>query len=293
MKPNNTALPGNIRSYRHLIITCLIVFLNFWSYNSFSQPRVSPIFDSSWYGFATGMYPNGQSPSAVKSADLDNDGDSDIVVSQENFSNGFAVLKNQGNFLFSAPVKYNSTQASKDIVVADLNNDGKKDVALTNSGNLFNGKTISVYFNQGGGIFGSATNYTVGSYPVGIAAADLDNDGDMDLAVANNRAPGGTISIFLNAGNGSFAAAVNFPAGLTPYKITIAKINNDNLADIVVGNDGQKMNILFNGGNNNFSNKFEKNVQDVVWSADGTANVEATDMDNDGDNDILYSSSFT
>jgi hypothetical protein len=87
--------------------------------------------------------------------------------------------------------------------------------------------------------------------------------------------------------------AVNFPAGQTPYKIAVAKINNDNLIDIVVGNDGQKMNILFNGGNNNFSNKVEKNVQDVVWSADGTANVEATDMDNDGDNDILYSSSFT
>jgi hypothetical protein len=112
----------------------LFIMMNFLPKAAFSQSRVSPIFDSSWYGFATGMYPNGQSPSAVKSADLDNDGDSDIVVSQENFSNGFVVLKNQGNFLFSAPVKYSSTRASKDIVVADFNNDGKKDIALTNSG---------------------------------------------------------------------------------------------------------------------------------------------------------------
>jgi hypothetical protein len=130
----------------------LFIMMNFLAIAAFSQPRVSPIFDSSWYGFATGMYANRQSPSAVKSADLDNDGDSDIVVSQENFSNGFVVLKNQGNFLFSVPVKYNSTRASKNIVVAGIDNDGKKDIALTNSGVNFEGKTISVYFNQGNGI---------------------------------------------------------------------------------------------------------------------------------------------
>jgi len=192
------------------------------------------------------MYANRQSPSAVKSADLDNDGDSDIVVSKENFSNGFVVLKNQGNFLLSVPVKYNSTRASKNIVVAGIDNDGKKDIALTNSGVNFEGKTISVYFNQGNGIFGTATSYTVGAYPVGIAAVDFDNGVDMDLAVANNRQPGGTVSILANTGNGVFAGAVNFPAGQTPYKITVAKINNDNLVDIIVGKEARKMNMLFN-----------------------------------------------
>jgi hypothetical protein len=273
-----------------IYLSCIVIIMNCQPKSAFSQSK--SLFNNSWYGFATGMYPNGQSPSQVKSADLDNDGDSDIVVSQENFSNGFVVLKNQGNFLFSAPVKYNSTKASKDIVVADFNNDGKKDVALTNSGTNFDGKTISVYF-QGKAVFGSVTNYTVGTNPIGIAAADFDNDGDIDLAVANNRAQGGTISILVNKGNGSFAAPVNFPAGQTPYKITVAKINNDNLPDIVVANEGEKMNILFNGGNNNFSNRVEKVVQSVVWGGDANANVEAADIDNDNDNDILYSSSLT
>ena len=37
-----------------------------------------PLFDSTHYGFNTGSYPQGQSPSAVKTADIDNDGDSDL-----------------------------------------------------------------------------------------------------------------------------------------------------------------------------------------------------------------------
>src|SRR6185436_6089452 len=267
---------------RPFMLAGLFITMNFLPEASFSQ---SLVFDNSWYGFATGIYGSGQSPSQVTSADLDNDGDSDLVVSQENFSNGFVVLKNQGNFSFSTPVKYNSAKASKDIVIADFNKDGKKEVALTNSGANFDGKTISVYFNQGNAIFGNAINYTVGSNPIGIIAADFDNDGDIDLAVANNRAPSGTISILVNTGNGSFAAPVNFPAGQTPYKITVAKINNDNLPDIVVANEGEKMNILFNGGSNNFSNRVETVVQSEVWGGDVDANVDAADIDNDGDND--------
>ena len=129
---------------------CFLLIVSILPYKIFSQLNDKLLFDNSWYGFATGVYGSGQSPSAVKSADLDNDGDSDIVVSQENFSNGFVVLKNQGSFIFSAPVKYNSTKASKDIVVADFNNDGKKDVALTNSGTNFDGKTILFILTRAG-----------------------------------------------------------------------------------------------------------------------------------------------
>jgi hypothetical protein len=56
-------------------------------------------------------------------------------------------------------------------------------------------------------------------------AADFDGDGDADLAVANNKSATGTVSILVNQGTGIFNAAVNFPSGLTPYKITAAKID--------------------------------------------------------------------
>ncbi|MBA3647749.1 MAG: T9SS type A sorting domain-containing protein [Chitinophagales bacterium] len=270
-----------------------IAFAMLLPFLSYSQSSNKPLFDSAWYGFNTGYYPDGQSPSSVKSGDLDNDGDSDLVVSQENFSNGFVMLKNLKKGIYDLPVKYASKNASKDIVIADFNNDSLQDVALTNTGVNFDGNTISVYINKGRAVFKKAVNYTVGSSPVGIAAADFDNDGDIDLAVANNKSATGTLSLLINQGSGVFAPAVTFPSGLTPYKITAAKINSDNLIDIVIGNEGEKMNILFNGGNNDFSNRVEMNVLGFVYGGDANANVEAADFDNDNDNDIIYSSAWT
>lgn len=252
-----------------------------------------PLFDSTHYGFNTGSYPQGQSPSVVRAADLDNDGDSDLVVAQQNFSNGFVVLKNLKKGFYASPVKYNSPAAAKDIVVADFNNDGLKDVALTNTGQGFTGNSIAVFMNRGKGRFTTPVNITVGKGPTGITAADFDQDGDIDLAITNYRAPAGTVSILINKGDGTFNAATSFAAGAAPFKIVAARINNDALPDLVIANENQKVNILFNSGNNNFSTRKELSVSLNTSSGNTLENVQVADMDNDADNDILYSSAYT
>lgn len=259
---------------------------------AFSQSGKRILFQNSYYGFATGFYPSGQSPSEVKAGDLDNDGDSDLVVAQQNFSNGFSVLVNQGKGIYSLPVKYNSPKASLDIVIADFNNDGKQDVALTNSGFNFDGNSVSVFFNTGNGKFGAPANYTTGNYPTGITAADFDNDGDQDLAVCNNRADSNSsVSVLVNKGNGIFNAAININGGDDPFRITSAKINNDNLPDLIIGNNTENVTILYNSGNNNFSSKLSLDVLNPYPDANATA--KSADFDNDGDNDIIFTSGFT
>lgn len=269
-----------------LALLMLLVNLN-------AQIGNRPIFNNSYYGFATGVYPGGQSPSEVRAADLDNDGDSDFVVAQQNFAKGFVVLKNLKKGFYAAGVKYNSPMASEGIVVADLNNDGRNDVALTNTGQFYNGSSVSVFLNRGGGNFNAAVNYTVGSGPVGITAADFDNDGDNDLAVCNLTSAIGSVSVLINNGNGSFNPAVNFQAGIAPFRIIAAKINNDNLVDLVVADNTQTVNILFNGGNNDFSTKTTLNVIYTTPIDDGNSNIQAADFDNDGDNDLVFSSMKT
>jgi hypothetical protein len=277
----------------HKIIVILFLIYTFAAESVQSQTVPVP-FDSTWYGFNT--YISGQNYflSYSKLVDLDNDGDSDVVASKY-FSGqggtGFVVLLNQGSgfYYLTPPVHYASLNASQYIETADVNNDGYQDVIVTNTGMIGEGTTISVFINQGNGTFGNPSNYTVGAGPSGIAAADFNNDGKIDLAVSNFGldGSGNTISLLINNGSGSFNSALTFPAGSSPYRLAAGRINSDNLPDIVVSNTAGKVNVLLNSGGNNFSNRTEYSAGTTGQSL--FSSIFLADMDNDNDLDVLYS----
>ena len=253
-----------------------------------------PAFDSTWFGYNTQVSNQPYFLSSAKLIDLDNDGDSDVVASKYfggfmGSAKGFVVLKNNGEGLFnSTPAHYNSPETSQFVETADFNNDSFLDVVVSNSGEFWDGNSISVFMNDGDGTFGSPATYTVGIGAAGIVVADFNDDGNIDLAVANYGTFGSqnTIRILLNTGGGAFSPAVSYPAGDSPYRIEAAKINLDDFIDLVVANENGFLNVLLNSGTGNFSNRTEYSVSQTsnglfpsVWLAD---------IDNDSDQDILY-----
>ena len=68
-------------------------------------------------------------------------------------------------------------------------------------------------------------------------AADLNGDGVPDLASANNGSTGSpTVSVFIGAGDGTFAARVDYPAATGAGSIVAGDFNGDGRPDLAVAN---------------------------------------------------------
>ncbi len=270
----------------------ILIFISLSFLSTFGQSNPD-IFKNTWYGFNTGNFDD-RYPTATRTADLDNDGDIDAAVSEGPFGSGFAVIFNDGNGFFSEPVHYATIKPTYDIALADFNSDTYPDVVVSNTGYNWEGNTISVFFNNGDGTFGSPVNLVSGAGPIGLCTADFDLDGDIDIAAGNYGylGQGNTVSIFYNDGVGNFGSQSVFPAGNGPYKIACGLINGDDYPDIVAANSEQKLSVLMNSGGTDFSSKTEYSIFSVI-AGDFYQSVTLGDVDNDGDTDVLYASSGT
>jgi hypothetical protein len=273
-----------------LIIINTIIVAVISSSNTHAQ--IVTEFANTSLGFRTTTNVIAPAPEAAFLADLDGDGDPDAVIANGNFNSGFSVLLNDGNGNFGTPAQYTTGFESWDIVVADFTGDNIPDVIVSNRGATFNGTSVSLFPGNGNGTFGTKTNYSVGIGPVGLTAADFNADGYMDLAVANNGGfgSGTTVSILMNNTSGGFNASLTVPAGTAPYKIAAGLIDGDSLPDIVVANEQEEITVLHNTGSG-FTN--------TTYSMQSTqfnnlfASVQLSDIDNDGDLDVFYSSQGT
>lgn len=81
----------------------------------------------------------------------------------------------------------------------------------------------------------SRLQYLTDRLPTGLAVADLNGDGIVDIATANSM-PSNTASLLFGLGGGEFALPVNYPAGNGANCIIVADLNADSVADLLVAN---------------------------------------------------------
>ncbi len=125
-----------------------------------------------------------------------------------------------------------------------------------------------------------AINYRVGPEPYFMAADDFRGIGILDLAVPNHR--GGTVSVLLGNGDGTFQGAVDYPAGPSPIFIVAGRFRRADIVDLAVSNDfaGTVTMLLGNG-----DGTFQKGT---TFSVGQRSNgIAAADLDGDGKLDLV------
>ncbi|HBC46041.1 MAG TPA: hypothetical protein DCZ43_03240 [candidate division Zixibacteria bacterium] len=145
--------------------------------------------------------------------------------------------------------------------------------------------SIPFYAHAQNPLFETAVNYECGIQPVSVYASDLDNDGDLDLAVANWMNDG-TVSILTNNGDGTFQEPVTYTAGILPVAVVSADFDGDNYNDLAVSNNAG-IAILINNGDGTFPDTIRYFINSP------SSCVSATDLDGDGDIDLAVGLSST
>ncbi len=202
--------------------------------------------------FATKVdFATGNSPQSVSANDLNGDGKSDIAVTNS-VSNTISILRNigsNGTISFATKVDYATGTNPMSISIGDFNGDRKSEIAVANKGS----NTVSVLKNTTNNnvlSFAAKVDFTTGIAPINISTGDLNGDGNIDIAIANNNS--NTVSVLRNICFGgviSFSSKVDFAVGTAPNAISIGDIDMDGKIDVIVGNVGSKTVSLLNNKN--------------------------------------------
>src|SRR5579863_1046193 len=128
------------------------------------------------------------------------------------------------------------------------------------------------------------TDYGVGTQPLAISTGDLNEDGKLDLVLAN--ASDNTLSVLLGNGDGTFQTQKTYAVGANPMDIAIADFNGDGRLDLAVTNTkSNTVSVLLGNGDGTFRTQVQ------YATGMGPNGIAAADVNGDGKLDLLVTNS--
>ena len=188
--------------------------------------------------------------------------------------------------------------AGRQLLVADYNNDDILDFYIADHGiGTHNGVRDSYFLSQPNGTWleSSKTHLSHSNFVVfdhGGATGDIDNDGDMDVVITElNGKTGTALWCLINDGTGYLNKRKC--GGIFSFALELADMDGDGHLDVLLGAHEFENNvftgIVWNDGSGNFPKHSKTSLPQHKKKWGAIPEVSASDLDNDGDLDIVYS----
>lgn len=225
---------------------------------------------------------NGGGSPRVAAADLDLDGDADVALASGG-TNQHYVLLNDG-MAFTATA-YSAGYGSTDVLAFDVDADGDTDLASATMGDSSTGN-VSLLRNAGDGTFAPYETILSGHQPTGLATADFDGDGLVDVAAANRGSSTG--AIHPQRPDGTFAGPATYGLSMAPFELATADFDVDGDVDVAASladrfGSGDTIQIQLNDGTGTLSQGAT-----IAPGGDAPKSVWAADLDGNGAPDLLW-----
>lgn len=204
-------------------------------------------------GFAAATsVPCGRLPVFVAVADLDADGHHDLIVANKGSGN-VSILFGDGLGSFGAQRVLPSGIGPVAVAVGDFDTDDDVDLVVVDHSSpdaLTPSNTVTVFLGEGGRGFSEDARYQVGDFPRSVAVADLNADGDLDLAIQESgSSTSGRVNVLLGDGAANFREATSSVETWTRAPIVATgDLDLDGAEDVVLAGSDSLVTILIGDG---------------------------------------------
>ncbi|HTF87764.1 MAG TPA: VCBS repeat-containing protein [Planctomycetota bacterium] len=188
----------------------------------------------------------------VSSVDVNGDGHLDLLLPQADDNQLWVLLGDgKGGFAAREQSPFTTGNHPYGVASADFDADGKPDFATPN----WYGKTVSVFMGGERGVLRQSSKSPLTGFtaPTAIAAAELNGDGKIDLAVGNDDSS--KVQILVGDGAGGFAALAELQGPEDCFAPILNDLTGDGRIDVIAtaSNEARTFSYWINLGEGRFS----------------------------------------